>query len=360
MHQLCDTSQCRRHGKSLPGACTAPAVPLGNAAPPVNVREAPSSASSATNEHHLLVTDARDLAQIAFWPSDARPAPAHSKATGEAVDESTIDWNTVDDPDATPENGMRHANTVDDGFAYTPTYYCLDYRAAGFNLASWFAHRVGLDSNTGQSSVEDDADSAAACAQAQADQDESDRRERRKVIALNRLGDAAMQVRREFVTKLLTRKTLPKGAAIFIADCLVREPLLLSGYQAPATTSELLGVGHRESLHTLVTDLPATGDGRAQVLTLAVVLGALETRTPKDAWRYPRNGRSLHRASIGEYLTFLAAHGYQLADVERIMVEERTSDDVYDETLSVTVVADDDDSDGTESEPAAEPDGDGE
>jgi ParB family chromosome partitioning protein len=34
-----------------------------------------------------------------------------------------------------------------------------------------------------------------------------------------------------------------------------------------------------------VADLPANGDGRAQVITLALVLGALESRTPKDAWR---------------------------------------------------------------------------
>jgi hypothetical protein len=45
----------------------------------------------------------------------------------------------------------------------------------------------------------------------------SRRRERRKVIALNRLGDAALHVRRDFVSKLLTRKTSPKGAAIFVA-----------------------------------------------------------------------------------------------------------------------------------------------
>ncbi len=54
--------------------------------------------------------------------------------TGEVVDESTVDWNTEDDPQATPEDGMRHANTVKDGIVYVPTYYCLDYSAAGFSL----------------------------------------------------------------------------------------------------------------------------------------------------------------------------------------------------------------------------------
>jgi hypothetical protein len=36
----------------------------------------------------------------------------------------------------------------------------------------------------------------------------------------------------------------------------------------------------------------------------------------------------------GEYLTFLVANGYQLAEVERVIVGERTDDEVYDETLS--------------------------
>jgi hypothetical protein len=36
----------------------------------------------------------------------------------------------------------------------------------------------------------------------------------------------------------------------------------------------------------------------------------------------------------GEYLTFLVANGYQLAEVERVIVGERTGDEVYDETLS--------------------------
>jgi ParB family transcriptional regulator, chromosome partitioning protein len=36
----------------------------------------------------------------------------------------------------------------------------------------------------------------------------------------------------------------------------------------------------------------------------------------------------------GEYLAFLVANGDQLAEVERVVVCERTGDEVYDETLS--------------------------
>ncbi len=107
-----------------------------------------------------------------------------------------------------------------------------------------------------------------------------------------------------------------------------------------------MGVTEGEGLRKLVADLPPTGDGRAQVLTLAVVLGAFEARTPKDAWRYGgKGGAGRYSVGTGQYLAFLVANGYQLADVERVVVGERTSDEVYDETLSVG-------SDGPEGDPA--------
>lgn len=288
--------------------------------------------------------------------------------TGEVVDESTVDWNTEDDPQATPEEGMRHANTVKDGIVYVPTYYCLDYSAAGFSLDAWFLRQAGVPANpsAGGDAVDLDgqgdgaADArAAALAKAQAEQAETQRRDRRKVIALNRLGDAAIQVRREFLTRLVARKTLPKGAAIFIADCLIREPALINDYHGAAISAELLGVTEGEGLRKLVAELPPTGDGRAQVLTLAVVLGAAEARTPKDAWRYGgKGGGSRYSVGTAEYLAFLVANGYQLAEVERVIVGERTGDEVYDETLSVGGdAADGEGGDGPEGEPADEPDG---
>ena len=139
-------------------------------------------------------------------------------------------------------------------------------------------------------------------------------------------------------------KTLPKGASIFIADCLIREPALISDYHGAGITAELLGVTEGEGLRKLVADLPPTGDGRAQVLTLAVVLGALETRSPKDAWRFGGKGGFLrYSVGTGEYMAFLVANGYQLAEVERVIVGERTGDEVYDDTLSTGDPADDPD-----------------
>ena len=142
-----------------------------------------------------------------------------------------------------------------------------------------------VDTDTGEAVDLDDEAREAARQQAATERAEAEKRERRKVLALNKLGDAALSVRREFVKKLLARKTPPKGAAMFVADCLARDSYLLTNHNALDTTAELLGVDSGQAVAKLVADLPANGDGRAQVITLALVLGALESRTPKDAWR---------------------------------------------------------------------------
>ena len=155
-------------------------------------------------------------------------------------------------------------------------------------------------------------------------------------------------------------KTPPKGAAIFVATCLTREPALINDYHAAAVTTDLLGIESNSTLVKLVTDLPPTGHGRAQVVTLGVVLGALESRTPKDAWR--SGGVSGYGNSVrsGEYLAFLVANGYQLAEVERVIVGERTGDDVYDETLSAAEDTDteSDEVEDTEPDTGDDPDSD--
>jgi ParB family chromosome partitioning protein len=267
--------------------------------------------------------------------------------TGDAVDDSTIDWNTENEPEATPAEGMRHVNTVTDGIVFVPTYYCLDYRAAEVTLDPWFERHTRARSAVEDAAVDGtegaskDDDMAAARAAAHAEQAEAQRRERRKVIALNRLGDAALVVRRDFLSKLLVRKTAPKGAAIFVADCLIREPALINDYHGAGITAELLGVTEGDELRTLPAELPPTGDGRAQVLTLAVVVGALEARTPKDAWRSGGSTGWGWTVTTREYLELLVANGYQLADVERVITGEMTADDLYDATLAQIRDADD-------------------
>lgn len=264
--------------------------------------------------------------------------------TGEIVEAESIDWSTQDDPEAQPHEGFRHADSVVDKTIYVPEFFCTDYQAAGLQLcASMLPPGGSLSSGTTGEPDENasEEDTARAAAEAEAARADALRRERRKVIALNRLGDAALHVRRDFLSKMLSRKTSPKGAAIFVATCLTREPALINDFHAAGVSAEVLGIASSSELAKVAQELPPTGDGRAQVITLAVVLGALEARTPKDAWRSGGISGYGHSVRSAEYLAFLVDNGYQLAEVERVIVGERSGDEVYDETLSSAQGTDD-------------------
>lgn len=257
--------------------------------------------------------------------------------TGEIVSEDQVDWETEDQPDQDPRDGLRHAKTVTECPAFTPEYFCLDYRALGLTTTPWFARNAGINGGDGGAAVDlDDEAREAARQQAEQERIEAEKRERRKVLALNKLGDAATLVRREFVTKLLARKTPPKGAASFVARVLVRDSYLLTNHNALDTTAVLLGLDSAEAVAKLVSELPATGDGRAQVLTLALVLGALESRTPKDAWRTSAPGWN-HHVGSAEYLGWLADQDYALSPVEEVITNAKTADEVYEQYSTAAV-----------------------
>lgn len=297
--------------------------------------------TSCVSLDHLRTADGEQATEAAMtdpahWAVTLYEEDGYADAeTGEIVPDESIDWSTQDDPEAQPQEGFRHANSVVDKTIYVPEYFCTDYQAAGLTLSPSVLPPGGrTTSDTETDPDASDEDKARAAAEAEAARADALRRERKKVIALNRLGDAAMHVRREFMRKLLARKTAPQGAAIFVAACLTREPALINDYHAAAVTTDLLGIESSSTLVKVVADLPPTGDGRAQVITLGVVLGALESRTPKDAWRSGGISGYGHSVRSGEYLAFLVANGYQLAEVERVIVGERSGDEVYDETLS--------------------------
>jgi ParB family chromosome partitioning protein len=115
------------------------------------------------------------------------------KETGEQVDEDSVDWETENPENAVPAEGLRHANTVTETTVFTPEYFCLDHRAAGLTPDKWFARNAGMvDPNTDATVDLDDDAREAARQQAQAERAEAEKRERRTVLALNKLGDAAM------------------------------------------------------------------------------------------------------------------------------------------------------------------------
>jgi len=137
------------------------------------------------------------------------------------------------------------------------------------------------------------------------------------------------------------RKTLPKGAATFVADCLARDSYMLTQQNRDAVSAELLGIDGA-AVHQAVSDLPEGSDNRAMVIALALVLASLEGRTGKDAWRHPAPVREPgddriyygHSVTSGDYLRFLAANGYALSRVEEVVTGARTADEAYDEYVA--------------------------
>jgi ParB family chromosome partitioning protein len=241
--------------------------------------------------------------------------------TGEIVDEQKIDWDVdAEDHDTAATEGYIHPRYIEDGTGFEPIYYCTDPNAAGLMTWAERARRKGGQAPHGEQ------DAAA--------REEAAKREKRKVVKLNKLGLAAEEVRRAWVKdKLLTRKTPPKGAALFIAGQLTAHQHLLTSNGTAQLTRELLGLAEHAPIHDSVTELPPTGDGRATVILLGLVLAALESNTPKDAWRtrgtYSKN-----------YLTFLADNDYELSDVEKVVTGAMKADTLYDKIVSDTTTVD--------------------
>lgn len=124
--------------------------------------------------------------------------------TGEPVDEGDVDWDTEDDPESEPQEGLRHVRTVKEATTWRPEYYCTNPIGAGVALTPYGAQRYGVDAD--RLADESDPDGAAERERAREEAAERERAERRKLIALNKLGEAAAVVRREWVRdKLLAR-----------------------------------------------------------------------------------------------------------------------------------------------------------
>ena len=189
-----------------------------------------------------------------------------------------------------PSNGVRRATCA--AAVWTTAGACQDWAAHG--------HRLRYRSGPG-------ADSRAKKAQdmSQHERDEA-KAARALVIRCNRDWSTAQTVRRQWVTTLLTRKTPPKDAGIFLARVLTAHRRTVEGYRTGQSITDLLGLASGE----LATTLQRASDKRAQVLALGVTLAACEGATDRADWRTTKGSTVL-------YLTALAAWGYELAEVEQ-------------------------------------------
>ncbi|WP_433204714.1 ParB/RepB/Spo0J family partition protein [Nocardia sp. CA-107356] len=274
--------------------------------------------------------------------------------TGALVDPDTVDWDTRENPDTEPAEGLRHAREVEQREQIRAEYFLPRdlFDAAG--LCEREQHTdtdtgadctdtgdVDQDAQGGQSGQGAGDEVAAArraaaveaAARAKAEAREQERLARRRVRELNKQGLAAKTTRTEFVTRLLTRQKPPGQAPVFLAQALVSDSGLLSEYHAFSRALELLGIkgfrGRDELLATLETAKPA----RAQVIVLALVLGAYENRAEKDLWRYADRG-------VRRYLAFLRELGHPLVPVELAALGEVSSDDIDIDTPSATTEPD--------------------
>jgi ParB family chromosome partitioning protein len=150
---------------------------------------------------------------------------------------------------------------------------------------------------------------------------EKARAERKDVIDSNKAWKAATAVRVRWLREFLTRKTPPKGTGAFIASVLAERGPDLDGAMRKGNelAHDLLGLGSPEAGFTLRGKKVAyaaakASDARAQVIALGFVLGCLESQTDTSTWR-----RKLPYEQA--YFRFLAACGYELADVEQRVID---------------------------------------
>ena len=229
--------------------------------------------------------------------------------TDERISEQQVDWATEGDSDAKPAAGLHHFDQVEVGDEWLPDFYITDPAAVGLNHAA----------PTGTVS-----DPRAERAQAEADAKEAERNMRRTVIRLNKLGQAAIDARRQWLTTYMHRTTPPASAAQYVAEAILHDPHLLTQHNGTTVVADLLGIDQAKlsfgEVGDYVTGLSAA---RAQVLTLAFVLACQEARIYKDAWRYPER-------PAARYLQFLQSLGHQLSPIEEVVTGDRTVDTVSD------------------------------
>ena len=133
----------------------------------------------------------------------------------------------------------------------------------------------------------------------------------RVVVADNKAWDAAEDVRREWLTALISRKTLPKNTNDVIAKCLTNATYEIADMltRGGETTRTMLGIDGRG--RAAVAQYLADHPTKAQHVTLATILGAVEDKTSRETWRNPS-------PAFAVYLTALSEWGYTLSDVENI------------------------------------------
>ena len=246
-----------------------------------------------------------------------------AQVTGAAL-AVTVEWAEPEYEDDTDEADMDEA---DGEQVYVPVWVCTDPEAAGLHYA--YGPRTSrADEGSASSEGEAERDEEAEARR------EAESAERRRVIANNKAWKAAEVVRREWLTGLLNRRTVPIGAEVLVARAVIgREYSLSHALQhGHVLLPDLLGVktpeGHAEGSMSQRERIPriieaATTPKAAIMRTLAAVLAAWEERSGTHTWRNPGGWDAV-------VMTALTGWGYPASDVEQLLIPAKDSDDEQD------------------------------
>ena len=165
--------------------------------------------------------------------------------------------------------------------------------------------------------------------------------ERREVVENNKAWRAAEPVRRDHIRTLLNAGKVPKGTLRFVTAEIMADPAEigrgtddmiaeLTGHVAEATDTSLYQWGR-----TVGPAIEAkASDARLPLVLLAQVAAAREQSMDVQTWR-----RTTARAEA-RWLSFLAATGYTLSDIEQAVIDNAATaegdDDGEDEPVTAT------------------------
>lgn len=295
----------------------------------------PYSGYASATPFHMLRVDAErrqptveDIKNPANWAVYfAEEERVTLAATGERVDDYRVDWRTSNDPHTVARKGRLHATEVQVETCLTPSYYCRDAAAEGLRSVA------GSDEDAEAIAAEKAAKAAAA----------------QRSGLCNELARTATPVRREWVHDELA-KGLPVGALLWAVRVLSEHPGLISENAAADIAKKLAGTkGY--ALPTGQARSKAAIDRaaeRAQVVVVAMVLGAIEARMqPNEKSPHYWRGGTLtaganperRRGLIADYLALLSSWGYPLSRIDAVALGTADVDEVAAEAKAARAAA---------------------
>jgi ParB family chromosome partitioning protein len=138
---------------------------------------------------------------------------------------------------------------------------------------------------------------------------EAEKADRREVVANNKEWDSAETVRREWLTTLLSRKTLPKDADQFVAYMATERHYDFGKSLDNGTAATLLGI---EPKPGALAKFVAANPAKARQVMFALAVAAGELALDRGSWRRPSDRDKV-------FLNWLTSWGYTTSRVEDIV-----------------------------------------